>query len=251
MNAGFIIPSNGKVINDTGDSPYHLVVKSKVNDSRKAKVCTALSTLRPLIDPTVKDRTVKKKEGKQAKEYVTSTNKELCDILLNAEKAFMLSRASHNVGPVSTPQSNLTSSLEEQMKRVLSPNYLIRSDKNVTPLVHAPCDRSRDHIQFLHTFNFESYPWAIEATPQVFKMLKVISYTPECYVSIVKGLADMGKGSLLHELKPINSDQIGFYQTTIEGCHFLWEKAIQYFSFKKTEAILQTSNSSLGFEHNK
>ena len=229
-SSSYIVPFNGKVTNDTGESPYHLVVKSKASDSHKIKVCTALSSLRPLLDPTVKDN-----KGRQAKEY--AYNKELHDLLENVEKTFMCNKLSRSTKQAqdSRSQSDITDSLDKQMKRVLSLNYSIKSVELPIPIVHedAPCNRSRDHIQYLQTLTFESYPWAIEATPQVFKMLKQISHIiPESYVSIAKGLANMAKGSL-HESKLITSGEIQLYKTTIDGYQILWEKAIQYIFFEE------------------
>lgn len=115
------------------------------------------------------------------------------------------------------------------MTRVLFPNYSVKPDHTLQPIVQeqTPSNRSRDHILLLRTLKFESYPWEIEVTPKVFRMLKEISDIPECYVSIAKGLANMANGSPLHESKILTTGKILLYQTTIDGCQILWEKAIQ------------------------
>ena len=89
--ADFKLPENGSVIDENGDCPYHLVVKSNKKDPIKVTVCTALSQLCPPLDPTVKDRPkkTKKKEtqARMAKDYVPKEGK-INKCLLIAEQLF-------------------------------------------------------------------------------------------------------------------------------------------------------------------
>ena len=88
-SADFKLPQDGRVIDDNGDCPYHLVVKSNSDDDIKLKVGIALSELHPPLDPTVKDTAGKNSKGRQAKEYVQETS-EMFKYLITAELRFAL-----------------------------------------------------------------------------------------------------------------------------------------------------------------
>ena len=88
--ADFTLPGDGRVIDKNGDCPYHLVVKSKRDDSVKLKVCVALSQLDPPLDPTVSDACI---NGRQAKEYTGGSN-EVYNCLVTAELRFVLAHIS-------------------------------------------------------------------------------------------------------------------------------------------------------------
>ena len=85
----FELPQDGRVIDDNGDCPYHLVVKSNSDDDIKLKVGIALSELHPPLDPTVKDTAGKNKTSKQAKQYVGESS-EMFKCLIAAELKFAL-----------------------------------------------------------------------------------------------------------------------------------------------------------------
>ena len=96
--ADFKLPKDGKVIDENGDCPYHLVVKSNKKDPIKVTVCTALSQLCPQLDPTVKDRPKKTKKretvARMAKDYVPKEGK-VYKCLLIADQSF--SARTHHV----------------------------------------------------------------------------------------------------------------------------------------------------------
>ena len=95
--ADFKLPEDGRVIDENGNCPYHLVVRSNKKDPIKVTVCTALSQLCPPLDPTVKDRPKKTKkketEARMAKDYVPKEGK-VYKCLLIAEQLFSASCSS-------------------------------------------------------------------------------------------------------------------------------------------------------------
>lgn len=90
QSVGFELPNDGKVVDEKGQCPYHLIVKSQHSMEVKVKICNALSSVLPQLDPTTQDKGPKKKKGhgKSAKEYVTQGS-EIYKCLVRAETAFI------------------------------------------------------------------------------------------------------------------------------------------------------------------
>ena len=89
----FTLPEDGKVVDNNGDCPYHLMVKSNREDSIKLKVGIALSGLDPPLDPTVSNTTGKDGKGRQAKECA-GVSSEVFRCLVTAELKFALAHTS-------------------------------------------------------------------------------------------------------------------------------------------------------------
>ena len=300
------------MFDERGQCPYHLVAKSQRSMDVKVKVCKALSSLLPLLDPTTLDKGSKKKKGhgKSAKEYATQGS-EIYKCLANAEAAFLGTRpvqADAPVGATSEPisypptdrngteessldskgntaideprnesgaQSNdshqpsspnqgtesllnneevsgqplvITTPLDMQLSRLLqldedyfsfSKVTFVDTDVDYVPTSMVDDLTAREALLYCQGLKFDNFAWEVEFTPSLRLFFKKVRREhPTLLSDVISRFADIaqckpGWNSLS---TPLPCNGVELFQTEVEGCRVLWEKATQYSPFVTKKA---------------